>query len=145
MLRFTLIAALAVSTLSLAADAPPPNAVQKEMQALHALTVTALTAIENGELAAIPPAVHPVHLLKSETEKALASGAWKPKQGGTTHDFIREDEAFHPLLVKLVQASKKNDVQAASKALGEVIQGCTACHVKFRFPPAPAAGKPPAR
>lgn len=114
--------------------APAPNAVQKEMQALHQLIVTTLVAIENDTLSAIPTAIHQVHEAKGETEKAITSGAWKPPRADTTvADFVKADEAFHDELVKLLQASKKNDVTATTRQLGVVLDGCTSCHVRFRF------------
>lgn len=117
------------------AGTPPPNAVQKEMQALHLLMVTSLVAIENNTLATIPEAIHQVHTAKGETEKAITSGAWKPPRAdATVADFVKTDEAFHGELVKLLQASKKNDVAATTRQLGAVLDGCTACHLRFRFP-----------
>lgn len=116
------------------AGTPPPNAVQKEMQALHALMVTTLVAIENQTLSTIPTAIHAVHEAKGETEKAITSGAWKPpRTDATVADFVKADEAFHDELVKLLQASKKNDVVATTRQLGTVLDGCTSCHVRFRF------------
>lgn len=120
------------------APQPPPNAVQKEMQALHGLVVTSLVAIESGDTTSIPAAIHQVHEAKGETEKAIKSGAWKPARAdATVADFVKTDEAFHGELVKLLQASKKNDVTATTKQLGAVLEGCTSCHVRFRFPKAP--------
>jgi hypothetical protein len=115
--------------------APAPNAVQKEMQALHLLIVTTLVAIENDTLSTIPTAIHQVHEAKGETEKAITSGAWKPPRAdATVADFVKADEAFHGELVKLLQASKKNDVTATTRQLGVVLEGCTSCHTRFRFP-----------
>ena len=112
-----------------------PNAVQKEMQALHQLVVTALVAIENDALATIPAAIHQVHEAKGETEKAITTGAWKPPRAdATVSDFVKTDEAFHGELVKLLQASKKNDLAATTRQLGAVLEGCTSCHTRFRFP-----------
>lgn len=117
---------------------PAPNAVQKEMQALHGLVVTTLVAIEGGDTTTIPAAIHQVHEAKGETEKAITAGAWKPPRAdATVADFVKTDEAFHGELVKLLQASKKNDVTATTKQLGAVLDGCTSCHVRFRFPKAP--------
>ncbi|MBL8921286.1 MAG: cytochrome c [Myxococcaceae bacterium] len=115
-----------------------PNAVQKEMQALHGLVVTTLVAIENGDTTSIPAAIHQVHEAKGETEKAITSGGWKPPRAdATVADFVKTDEAFHGELVKLLQASKKNDVTATTKQLGAVLEGCTSCHVRFRFAKGP--------
>lgn len=115
-----------------------PNAVQQEMQALHGLVVTSLVAIESGDTTAIPAAIRQVHEAKGVTEKAITSGAWKPPRAdATVADFVKTDEAFHDELVKLLQASKKNDVTATTKQLGVVLEGCTSCHVRFRFPKAP--------
>lgn len=123
------------------ADKPPPNAVQREMALLHALMVTALTAVENDALEPIPEALEKVHAAREETEKALESGAWKPaKPGATVKDFVRQDQAFHKELERLEAAAKKKDVVATTKQLGAVLTGCTACHVKFKA--APPAAKP---
>lgn len=135
-----------VFLLSLSAHAEnpkPPNAVQREMQALHELIVTSLVAIESGKTDVIPGAIHHVHEAKGETEKELTSGAWKPPRGdATVADFVKTDEAFHGELVKLLQASTRNDVTATTRQLGAVLEGCTSCHVRFRFPGAPPSKTP---
>lgn len=135
-MRTSLVLLALCSLSALAADAgTSPNAVQKEMQALHLLMVTTLVAIENNTLSTIPTAIHQVHEAKGETEKAIKSGSWKPPRADTTvADFVKADEAFHDELVKLLQASKKNDVTATTRQLGVVLDGCTSCHVRFRFP-----------
>jgi cytochrome c556 len=136
-LLLTLLSGFAASAQ---APAAPPNAVQREMQGLHELMVLSLVAIENDKVETIPEQIHKVHALKQETEKAITSGAWKPAQGGTVKEFVQQDEAFHKLLVQLLGASKRKDVQATTRALSTVLEGCTSCHVKFRFPlKAPAA------
>ena len=85
-----------------------------------------------------PVGVNRANEAKGETEKAIKSGAWKPaRTDATVADFVKTDEAFHGELVKLLQASKKNDVTATTKQLGAVLEGCTSCHVRFRFPKAP--------
>lgn len=123
-----------------AAVKPPLNAVQREMQKLHELMVISMVAIENGKTDVIPAAIHQVHEAKGETEKAITSGAWKPPRAdATVADFVKTDEAFHDELVKLLRASKQNDVTATTRQLGAVLDGCTSCHVRFRFP---AAGSP---
>lgn len=114
---------------------PAPNAVQLEMQALHALVVTSLVALEEGKTDVIPAAIHQVHEAKGVTEKAITSGAWKPPRAdATVAEFVKTDEAFHGALVGLLKAAKKNDVTATTRQLGVVLEGCTACHVRFRFP-----------
>jgi cytochrome c556 len=133
--------ALLLTLIAFAAAAqtpkPPLNAVQREMQALHELMVISLVAIENGKTDVIPAAIHKVHEAKGETEKAITSGAWKPaRTDATVADFVKTDEAFHDELVKLLRASKQNDVTATTRQLGAVLDGCTACHVRFRFPAA---------
>lgn len=137
------LAASVVATLAFAAEpapapAKPPNAVQLEMQGLHELMVVSLVAIENDKLDVIAPQIHKVHGLKDQTGRAIQSGAWKPPRGAVP-DFVKEDDAFHGLLVKLLRASKANDVVATTQAMSAVIEGCTACHVKYRFPAKPAA------
>lgn len=116
------------------AGAAPPNAVQREMQALHGLMVVSLVAIESGDLSTIAPTIHQVHSAKQETEKAIKSGAWKPPRADqSVADFVKTDEAFHDELVKLLRASKAKDVTATTRQLGVVLDGCTSCHVRFRF------------
>ena len=129
--------ALAFAAAPASAPAPAPNAVQLEMQGLHELMVVSLVAIENDKLEVIAPTIHKVHGLKEQTGKAIASGAWKPARGATP-DFVAQDEAFHALLVSLLKSSKANDVAGTTRALSAVLEGCTSCHVKFRFPAKPA-------
>lgn len=119
-----------------ASSATPPadNPVQKEMRVLHAATRDWVTAIAQNQLAKIPESIPAIHAAREVTEAALEKGTYKPpKNGDKLADFIREDEAFHESLVALLKASKKNDLPAATRELGSVLQGCTACHVKYRF------------
>ena len=139
MKRITGVSVVLCAALASAQDAgvQTPNAVQLEMQALHALVVTSLVAIENGKTDSIPEAIHKVHAAKDVTEKAITTGAWQPPRADAkVADFVKADEAFHDELVKLLRASKKNDVTATTKQLGAVLEGCTSCHVRFRFPAA---------
>lgn len=138
-MKRTLLTLLLTGALSAAAQSPtpvkPPNAVQREMQKLHELVVVSLVAIENGKTDVIPEAIHRVHEAKGETEKAITAGMWKPPRADSTvADFVKTDEAFHDELVKLLRASKQNDVAATTRQLGVVLEGCTSCHVRFRFP-----------
>ena len=144
-ISLVLVLAAALTTWAQAATpavrpavAPPLNAVQREMQALHELVVTSLVAIEAGKTDIIPAAIHRVHEARGETEKALTSGAWKPPRAdATVADFVKTDEAFHAELVKLLRSSKQNDVTATTRQLGAVLEGCSSCHVRFRFPAPP--------
>lgn len=120
-----------------AATPPAPagtNPVKNEMQALTAAMQTILVAISNNQLQEVTPAIHKVHGLKEITSQALKKGEYKPpKNGDKVKAFIKEDDAFHDLLVKLVKASRANDLPAATRATAEVINGCTSCHMKYRF------------
>lgn len=114
---------------------PPPNAVQREMQKLHELVVNSLVAIETGKTDVIADAIHRVHEAKADTERAITTATWKPPRAdATVADFVKADEAFHGELVKLLRVSKKNDVVGTTRQLGVVLEGCTSCHVRFRFP-----------
>ncbi len=114
--------------------APAANPVQAEMRALHEATRDWVTAIANNDLASIPRGISRVHAARMVTEKAVESGAYKPpKAGADIEAFKKQDEAFHDELVKLLKASKANDLPAATKQLGVVLEGCTSCHTKYRF------------
>lgn len=119
-----------------AASTLPPgvNAVQNEMrQLVEAMNVFVL-AVANNDLKAIPPAIHRVHSARQLTEQAIESGTYKlPKNPDKLSAFLKEDEAFHEELVTLVKASKANDLQSATTQVGKLVNGCTSCHVKFRF------------
>jgi hypothetical protein len=118
------------------APAPTPqlNPVQAEMRALHEATRDWVTAIAQNDLASIPPGISKVHGARMVTEKALEKGEYKPpKAGASVAEFKKQDEAFHDELVKLLKASKANDLPAATKQLGVVLEGCTSCHLKYRF------------
>ena len=96
--------------------------------------LAALSGIETGDLSAVETAIEVIHQAATDTEKALKSGQYTPpKKGTTAQDFIRQDEAFHPMLVQLLVAARKKDVAATARALGPVLQGCAACHLKFRL------------
>ncbi len=113
---------------------PPKNPVQAEMRLLHEATRDWVTAIANNTLDTIPVGIRKVHGARMVTEAALKKGEYKPpKNGDNLEAFIKQDEAFHDELVKLLKASKASDLPAATKQLGVVLEGCTACHTKYRF------------
>lgn len=113
---------------------PAKNPVQAEMRLLNQATRDWVTAIAQNQLNAIPAGMHEVHIAREATEKALKEGKYTPPKAGTNSaDFARQDAAFHDELVRLLEASKKNDLAAATKQLGVVLQGCTDCHQKYRF------------
>jgi hypothetical protein len=107
------------------------------MRLLHEATRDWVTAIAQNQLASIPSGISKVHAAREVTEDALKRGAYVPPKGGAAAvpAFIRQDEAFHDELVKLLRAARANDLAAATQQLGVVLQGCTSCHVTFRFEP----------
>lgn len=113
----------------------PRNPVQAEMRLLHDATRDWVTAIAQNDLASIPPAISRVHAARLVTEDALTRGAYAPPKGGAAAlaAFIAQDEAFHGELVALLQAAKANDLPAATRQLGVVLDGCTSCHMTFRY------------
>jgi len=140
----TLVAAtlLLIPVILFAADPPPKTTpapvaaspVQLEMVALTDAMQKVLVAIANNNLAAIPPAIHAVHSARDVTADALRKGAITlPKNPGKLDEFAREDDRFHGELVTLVKAARANDLQAATRQMGVVMNGCTACHLKYRF------------
>lgn len=131
-------AALALGASAALAQPPAPasagpNAVQQEMRLLTAAMNTIVLAIANNDLQAIPPALHRVHGAREQTEQAIHSGAYRLKDPSRLQAFLEEDEAFHDELVKLLRASRANDLEAATRQVGVIMNGCTSCHVKFRF------------
>lgn len=111
------------------------NPVQAEMRLLTEATRDWVTAIAQRDLGSIPVGITRVHAARLVTEAALSSGAYVPPKGGAAavEAFIRQDEAFHDELVTLLQAAKANDLPAATRQLGVVLEGCTTCHLQFRF------------
>ncbi len=113
---------------------PVTNPVQSEMRILNEVTRDWVTAIAQNQLDGIPAGIHKVHGAREVTDKALKDGKYKPPKAGTNvDDFIKQDEAFHDELVKLLTASKAKDLTATTKQLGVVLEGCTDCHTKYRF------------
>lgn len=111
-----------------------PNPVQLEMRELATAMQATLVAIANNDLRAVTPAIHKVHGARDVTAQALARGEYKPpKNSDKVKEFVQEDDAFHDELVKLVRAAKANDLVAASHQIGVVVEGCTKCHLKYRF------------
>lgn len=135
----TLIA-LGSATLGLgvasAAPARPAglNPVQHEMILLSEAMNTILLAVANNNLQAIPPAIHKVHEARLVTEEALLNGEYQPpKNSDQVEAFIAEDEAFHDELVTLMKAVKADDLQAATRQVGVIVNSCTSCHTQYRF------------
>lgn len=115
---------------------PPKNGnpVQNEMRVLHEATRDWITAIANNTPELIPASIGKVHEARMITEKAVEAGAYKPpKNADAMADFAKQDDAFHAELVKLLQASRAKDLTATTKQLGVVLEGCTSCHLRFRF------------
>ncbi len=127
--------ASALLSLALAADPTAANAVQKEMALLHEAVVVTLVGIENGDVSSVPEAFQKVHAAKRTTEAAIKAGEWKPRPGSTVAAFQKQDDAYHHELERLVKAASKKDVAGTAKQLGAVINGCPACHAKFRPDP----------
>ena len=128
-------AAPATGAMALIPPGPPANPVQAEMRLLNEATRDWVTAIAQNSLAAIPAGISRVHAARQVTDDALQRGEYSPPKGGAAARaaFIEQDEAFHGELVTLLRAAQANDLEAATRQLGVVLQGCTSCHTKFRF------------
>ncbi len=113
----------------------PANPVQAEMRLLNEAARDWVTAIAQRELGSIPPGISRVHTARLVTEAALKRGAYAPPKGGAAvlDAFVKQDEAFHDELVRLLEAAKADDLPAATKQLGVVLEGCTSCHLAYRF------------
>lgn len=116
-------------------DLPPGvNAVQNEMRLLDAAMRDTMTMLANGQLQPIPERIFAVHGARDLTEHAIAAGAYRPPRSDEPIEaFVATDRAFHDDLVRLVQASRANDLVGATKAYADVVIGCTSCHQRFRF------------
>ena len=109
------------------------NPVQNEMKLLSTALEGAVRRIGQGDVRPVEHDLHRVHAAKEATEKALHGGQYRlPKNPDQVERFHTLDEAFHRDLERLVHASQQNDVDAAAKALGELIQSCQGCHSQFR-------------
>ncbi len=113
--------------------APTGNPVQQEMQLLTAALESAVRGIGNRDVRSVEHALHKVHAAKGATGKAIGDGSYRPpKNPDGLERFEELDEAFHAELVKLVEASRANDIAATADALGGVMRGCEGCHSEFR-------------
>lgn len=107
--------------------------MQQEMQLLTTALESAVRGIGNRDVRSVEHALHEVHGAKEATAKALADGSYRPPKNPDALDrFAELDEAFHAELVKLVEASRTNDVSATAQALGGVLDRCEGCHAEFR-------------
>jgi|SRR5690554_5491181 len=110
------------------------NAVQHEMRLLNEAMHTTLTLIANNQLGGIPALIHRVHPAKELTHSAIEAGAYlPPKNPEQIEAFVEMDEVFHDDLRELLRAAKADDLQRATAAYGELVQGCTSCHTAFRY------------
>ena len=117
-----------------ATTAASANPVQHEMRVLHEATRDWVTAVANNDLAQIPASIPRIHQARTATEKALESGSYRPpKNPDRLEDFKKQDEAFHDSLVELLKAAKEKDLPRTTEQLGTVLQGCTSCHLEYRF------------
>lgn len=114
-------------------SAPAQNPVQHEMRLLLEAMQQVVAGIALGDVRAVPDVLHRVHAAKEDTAAALSSGSYEPpKNGDDVARFTAMDEAFHGELVKLVQASAKNDIAATVEAFSATMRGCDGCHTEFR-------------
>jgi cytochrome c556 len=102
------------------------------MRVLDEVVRSWVTAIANNQLQAIPNGVEKIHPARAATERALETGAYRPSKGDVD-GFKRQDEEFHDRLVALLRAARAEDLPAATRELGVVLEGCTSCHLKYRF------------
>jgi cytochrome c556 len=102
------------------------------MRVLDEVVRSWVTAIANNQLEAIPNGVEKIHPARAATEHALEKGEYRPPKG-EVEGFKRQDEEFHDSLVALLKAARAKDLPAATRQLGVVLEGCTGCHVKYRF------------
>ena len=116
------------------ASAAPKNALQLEMITLTAAMQEVVVALANNQLSTIRPAIHRIHLAREQTEAALDQGLIKlPRNPDKLAEFKKEDAAFHDELVKLLKAAQANDLTAATRQTGVILDGCTRCHLSYRF------------
>lgn len=116
-----------------AAQAPTGNVVQQEMVMLTQTLQNAVRAIGLGNVTSIEHDIHRLHGAKEATDAAVRSGSYQLKKNpDKVARFQQLDHDFHEELVKLVVASRKNDVPAAAEALGGILKGCNGCHSEFR-------------
>ncbi|HEX7601315.1 MAG TPA: cytochrome c [Polyangiaceae bacterium] len=116
-------------------DRVPPGitAVQNEMRLLHEALRDAVTAMADGNLAAIAESLHRVDRARELTEQALEEKRYTlPKNPDKLEAFKEKDEAFHAELAKLAAASSGNDAKATGEQLGVVLSKCSDCHTQFR-------------
>lgn len=117
-----------------ATAAASANPVQHEMRVLHEATRDWVTAVANNDLAQIPASIPKIHEARDATEKALESGSYRPpKNSDRLEKFKKQDEAFHDSLVELLTAAKDKDLARTTEKLGTVLEGCTSCHLEYRF------------
>lgn len=110
------------------------NAVQHEMRLLDEAMRTTLTLIANDQLEGIPDQIQTVHPAREITMEALEKGEYElPKNADRMEEFEALDEAFHDDLKALLEASREDDLEGATDAYGDIVQGCTNCHTEYRF------------
>jgi hypothetical protein len=110
------------------------NVVQNEMQLLTTAMQTTLLLIANDQLEGIPAQIKKVHPAKVLTHEAIEKGVYAPpKNSEKIDEFVKMDDAFHDDLRGLLKASKQDDLQMATEKYGDLVQGCTSCHTKFRY------------
>lgn len=128
-------AAAAKKPAAAAAQTPAGlNPVQHEMRLLADAMNVIMLAVANNDLKAIPPAISKVHSARMVTEQALLNGTYQPpKNSKQVQAFIKQDEVFHDELVTLMKAVKADDLGAATRQVGVLVNSCTSCHVAYRF------------
>lgn len=120
-----------------AATGTPQNPLQAEMRALTSVMQLAIVAIANDHLAIIPPALSQLHGAMEETQDGLRQGTFRlPHDADDVEGFLQADEAFHDELVVLLRAAREGDAAAAGRQMGVLLEGCTTCHARYRYPPA---------
>ncbi len=113
----------------------PAAAIRHEMRLLERAMHASISAIAAGDLSEIPGQLHAIHGAKDGTQAAIRSGAYRPPLGGDRlEQFVALDDAFHRHLVRLLVASKSQDLAGAAAAVGQAVAGCVGCHAEFKGP-----------
>ena len=110
-----------------------PGALVEEMKALDAVFREVVSAVALGDGHRVHQALESMHGKMEKTQEALHAGkVVLRKNAAKAAEFEKMDREFHKSLEALGQASHKGDRKGMTMITKKLLDGCVACHEKFR-------------
>ncbi len=109
------------------------NPLVEEMLILDKVFRDVVSAVSLGNGEAAHQALKAMHGTMEKTHEGVEKGTVQiPRNADHLEEFVAMDTAFHDDLERLAHASHENDQKKMLELTKKLLDGCVACHQKFR-------------